>query len=91
MFFALLPVLTIVVFSLTGPYEQADITLNTYYNRLLDHAFLLVPTQASVVSFILVTTRYAHHKYAFTEAVIASLAFKSDIIRVHNLERGVGN
>jgi arylsulfatase len=29
----------------TDPYERADQTSNTYYDWLLDHAFLLVPAQ----------------------------------------------
>ena len=32
----------------TDPYERADITSNTYYDWMLDHAFLLVPAQAFV-------------------------------------------
>ena len=32
----------------TDPYERADITSNTYYDWLLDHAFTLVPAQAYV-------------------------------------------
>ena len=32
------------------PYERADITSNTYYDWLLDHAFMLVPAQAYVGS-----------------------------------------
>jgi hypothetical protein len=32
----------------TDPYERADITSNTYYDWLLDHAFQLVPAQAYV-------------------------------------------
>lgn len=34
------------------PYERADITSNTYYDWLLDHAFLLVPAQAYVGKFL---------------------------------------
>jgi arylsulfatase len=34
------------------PYERADITSNTYYDWLLDHAFMLVPAQAYVARFI---------------------------------------
>ncbi|HSK90103.1 MAG TPA: arylsulfatase [Euzebyales bacterium] len=30
----------------TDPYERADITSNTYYDWVLDHAWLLVPAQA---------------------------------------------
>jgi len=36
----------------TDPYEFADVTSNTYYDWLLDHAFLLVPSQAYVGKFI---------------------------------------
>jgi arylsulfatase A-like enzyme len=36
----------------TDPYERAQITSNTYYDWLLDHAFMLVPAQAAVASFI---------------------------------------
>lgn len=34
------------------PYERADITSNTYYDWLLDHAFLLVPAQDYVGNFM---------------------------------------
>jgi arylsulfatase A-like enzyme len=34
------------------PLERADITSNTYYDWLLDHAFLVVPTQAYVAKFL---------------------------------------
>lgn len=34
------------------PYERADITSNTYYDYLLDHAFLLVPAQEYVGKFL---------------------------------------
>jgi arylsulfatase len=34
------------------PYERADITSNTYYDWLLDRAFLLVPAQAFVGNFL---------------------------------------
>jgi arylsulfatase A-like enzyme len=36
----------------TDPYERADITSNTYYDWLLDHAFLLVPAQDYVGKFL---------------------------------------
>jgi arylsulfatase A-like enzyme len=36
----------------TDPYERADITSNTYYDWLIDHAFLLVPAQAYVANFL---------------------------------------
>ncbi len=34
------------------PYEQADITSNTYYDWILDHAFLLVPAQQYAGKFL---------------------------------------
>ena len=34
------------------PYEKADITSNTYYDWLLDHAFIMVPVQEHVAKFI---------------------------------------
>jgi arylsulfatase A-like enzyme len=34
------------------PYERAEITSNTYYDWLLDRAFLLVPAQAYVAQFL---------------------------------------
>jgi arylsulfatase len=36
----------------TDPYERADITSNTYYDWLLDHAWLLVPAQAYAASMV---------------------------------------
>jgi arylsulfatase len=36
----------------TDPYERADITSNTYYDWLLNHAFVFVPAQAIVGQFI---------------------------------------
>jgi arylsulfatase A-like enzyme len=34
------------------PYERAQITSNTYYDWLLDHAYFLVPAQSYVANFI---------------------------------------
>jgi arylsulfatase len=34
------------------PYERATITSNTYYDWLIDRAFLLVPAQAYVGQFL---------------------------------------
>ena len=34
------------------PFEQAQITSNTYYDWLLDRAYLLVPAQAYVGNFL---------------------------------------
>ena len=42
----------------TDPYERAPITSNTYYDWLLDHAFLLVPGQAVVGKFLLTFKDY---------------------------------
>ena len=36
----------------TDPFERADITSNTYYDWILDHAFLLVPAQKYVGDFL---------------------------------------
>jgi arylsulfatase A-like enzyme len=36
----------------TDPYERADITSNTYYDWLLEHAWLLVPAQEKVGEFL---------------------------------------
>jgi arylsulfatase A-like enzyme len=36
----------------TDPYERADFTSNTYWDWMLDHAFLLVPAQAFVAQMI---------------------------------------
>jgi arylsulfatase len=40
------------------PYEFAPITSNTYYDWLLDHAFLLVPAQDVVGSFLMTFKEY---------------------------------
>jgi arylsulfatase A-like enzyme len=36
----------------TDPFERADTTSNTYYDWLLDHAFMLVPAQTIVSQFL---------------------------------------
>ena len=36
----------------TDPYEHADITSNTYWDWVLDHAFLLIPAQTLVAEFM---------------------------------------
>ena len=40
------------------PYEFATITSNTYYDWLLDHAFLLVPAQDIVGEFLMTFKDY---------------------------------
>jgi arylsulfatase len=42
----------------TDPYERAEITSNTYYDWILDHAFLLVPAQAYVGKFLTTFKEY---------------------------------
>jgi arylsulfatase len=37
----------------TDPYERADVTSNTYWDWMLDHAFLLVPAQKYVGNFLM--------------------------------------
>ena len=48
----------------TDPYERADITSNTYYDWLLDHAFLLVPAQAFVGQFLMTFKDYPQRQKA---------------------------
>jgi arylsulfatase A-like enzyme len=36
----------------TDPFERADVTSNTYWDYVIDHAFLAVPTQAIVQRFL---------------------------------------
>lgn len=40
------------------PYERADLTSNTYYDYLLDHAFMLVPAQEYVAKFLATFKEY---------------------------------
>jgi arylsulfatase A-like enzyme len=42
----------------SDPYERADITSNTYYDWLFDHAYLVVPAQAYVADFLSTFTDY---------------------------------
>jgi arylsulfatase len=46
------------------PYERADITSNTYYDWLLDHAFLVVPAQDFVGKFLLTFKDYPQRQKA---------------------------
>ena len=48
----------------TDPYERADITSNTYYDWLLDHAFLVVPAQAYVSQFLMTFKDYPQRQKA---------------------------
>jgi arylsulfatase len=42
----------------TDPFERAPITSNTYYDWLMDHAYLLVPAQAYVGQFLATFQEY---------------------------------
>ena len=48
----------------TDPYERADITSNTYYDWLLDHAFLVVPAQDYVGQFLASLKEYPQRQKA---------------------------
>jgi arylsulfatase len=48
----------------TDPYERADITSNTYYDWIIDHAFLLVPAQAYVGQFLMTFKDYPQRQKA---------------------------
>jgi arylsulfatase len=39
----------------TDPYERADITSNTYWDWMLDHAFMLVPPAQAIAGEFLAT------------------------------------
>jgi len=60
----------------TDPYERADITSNTYYDWLLDHAFLVVPAQAYVAQFLTTFKEFPQRQKAASfnlEEVMAKL------------------
>jgi len=46
------------------PYERADITSNTYYDWVLDHAFLFVPAQDYVGKFLMTFKEYPQRQKA---------------------------
>jgi arylsulfatase len=48
----------------TDPYERADITSNTYYDWIFDHAFMLVPAQAYVGQFLATFKEYPQRQKA---------------------------
>jgi arylsulfatase A-like enzyme len=48
----------------TDPYERADVTSNTYYDWLIDHAFLLVPAQGYVGQFLMTFKDYPQRQKA---------------------------
>lgn len=55
------------------PYERADITSNTYYDYMLNHAFLLVPAQQYVGKFMQSFTEFPPRQKAATFSVDQSL------------------
>jgi arylsulfatase A-like enzyme len=48
----------------TDPYERADITSNTYYDWLIDHAFMFVPAQDYVGQFLMTFKEYPQRQKA---------------------------
>ena len=46
------------------PYERADITSNTYYDWMLDHAFIFVPAQDYVAKFLMTFKGYPQRQKA---------------------------
>ena len=48
----------------TDPYERADVTSNTYYDWLLDHAFVMVPAQDYVGQFLMTFKDYPQRQKA---------------------------
>jgi arylsulfatase A-like enzyme len=48
----------------TDPYERADVTSNTYYDWLLEHAFMMVPAQAFVGQFLMTFKEYPQRQKA---------------------------
>ncbi len=48
----------------TDPYERADITSNTYYDWMIDRAYLVVPAQAYVANFLATFKDYPQRQKA---------------------------
>ena len=48
----------------TDPYERADITSNTYYDWVIDHAFTFVPAQEFVAKFLMTFRDYPQRQKA---------------------------
>lgn len=51
------------------PYERADITSNTYYDWLLDHAFMLIPAQTYVGKYLATFKDYPPRQKAATFSI----------------------
>jgi arylsulfatase A-like enzyme len=50
----------------TDPFERAQLTSNTYYDWLLDHAFVLVPAQTYVAQFLATFQEFPPSAASFT-------------------------
>ena len=55
------------------PYERAQITSNTYYDWLIDRAYLLVPAQAYVAKFLATFKDYPPRQKAASFSVDQAL------------------
>jgi arylsulfatase len=66
----------------TDPFERADVTSNTYYDWLLDHAFMLVPAQTYVGDFLATFAEFPPRQKA--------ASFNLDQVMV-KLEAGMGS
>ena len=56
------------------PYERANITSNTYYDSILDHAFALVPAQVYVGRFLATFKDYPPRQKAASFSIDQALA-----------------
>lgn len=54
---------------LTDPYERADVTSNTYWDWMLDHAFMLIPAQSFVGEFLATFQEYPPRQKAASFAL----------------------
>jgi arylsulfatase len=66
----------------TDPFERADVTSNTYYDWLLDHAYMLVPAQTYVGDFLATFAEFPPRQKA--------ASFNLDQVMV-KLEAGMGS
>ena len=73
----------------TDPYERADITSNTYYDWLLDHAFLVVPAQDYVGQFLASLKEYPQRQKASSFNLDEVMSKLSDSTLMEN--QGLGS
>jgi arylsulfatase A-like enzyme len=57
----------------TDPFERASLTSNTYYDWLLDHAFILVPSQKYVGDFLATFVAYPPRQKAASFTITRAL------------------